>query len=134
MVLVSSAGVASRLSSILVLISYMKNDITSQLERFLMAHLFVEQLLKIHVLFIQCSPNTCTLPTYSNRTFLTFNEKYIHSGMRKCVSFWDQRYLIMSCEILTPHNYVHAPLVRSHYEMLKTLIHTFSYSRSSFLV
>ncbi|XP_022638702.1 uncharacterized protein LOC106767875 isoform X1 [Vigna radiata var. radiata] len=77
----------STLSSILVLISCMKNDITPQQKRFVMGHLFVQQLLKIYVLFIQCSPNTCTFPTYSNRTFLTFNEEYIHSGMRKCVSF-----------------------------------------------
>jgi len=43
-------------------------------------------------------------------------EEYIHSGMRKCVSFGDQKYLNMSCVVRLRFsriviNYVHAPLI-----------------------
>nr|XP_007154547.1 hypothetical protein PHAVU_003G127800g [Phaseolus vulgaris]ESW26541.1 hypothetical protein PHAVU_003G127800g [Phaseolus vulgaris] len=100
MVLVASARVVTRLSSILVWISYMKNYITPQLERLLMVHLFVEQLLKIYVLCIQCSPNTCTLPTYSNRTFLTFNEQYMSL-------YWDQSF--NGITVFDAHEIVVAP-------------------------
>ncbi|RDX78778.1 hypothetical protein CR513_40897, partial [Mucuna pruriens] len=75
------------LASIFVLISYANNDKIQQLERFLMPHLLVEQFLNILCTLlwykncIQCFPHTCTLPTYSNRTFLTFNGPFFCSPL-----------------------------------------------------
>jgi len=79
-VLVSSVRKVSFASIFIVMISCVNNDRIPHLERFLMPYLLVEQLLNIYVLFIQCSPNTCTLPTYSNRKFLTFNVPFSTKG------------------------------------------------------